>query len=137
MMIAGIPFLAAPDNLPFDFFIKSDSQHGNWSVGLLLMIGTSCFIGYYGSAVQYLYWSHSRVQVHRPKTQGIFTWLVREQSKYIFEQHFRLLWRKVMYMPGLRGENEAYQSPYRRWRTPPDFSCSGYRRGYPKPDICF
>ena len=81
MMIAGIPFLAAPDNLPFDFFTSNLIVNTGIGVGLLLLGLPSCFIGYYGSAVQYLYWSHSRVQVHRPKTQGIFTWLVGEQSR--------------------------------------------------------
>jgi len=37
MMIAGIPFLAAPDNLPFDFFTSNLIVNTGIGVGLLLL----------------------------------------------------------------------------------------------------
>ena len=37
MMIAGIPFLAAPDNLPFDFFTSNQIVNTGIGVGLLLL----------------------------------------------------------------------------------------------------
>ena len=37
MMIAGIPFIAAPDNLPFDFFTSNLIVNGGIGVGLLLL----------------------------------------------------------------------------------------------------
>ena len=37
MMIAGIPFLAAPDNLPFDFFTSNVIVNLGIGVGLLLV----------------------------------------------------------------------------------------------------
>ena len=37
MMIAGIPFLAAPDNLPFDFFTSNMIVNAGIGVGLLVL----------------------------------------------------------------------------------------------------
>ena len=37
MMIAGIPFIAAPDNLPFDIFTSNLIVNGGIGVGLLLL----------------------------------------------------------------------------------------------------
>ena len=37
MMIAGIPFLAAPDNLPFDFFTSNLIVNTGIGVGLLFL----------------------------------------------------------------------------------------------------
>ena len=39
MMIAGIPFIAAPDNLPFDFFTSNPIVNAGIGVGLVLLGG--------------------------------------------------------------------------------------------------